>query len=204
MSIVINTNGEIMELSLRKARKLESKILTYVTKLRLDNEVEVRVMARDGGDENNEIISQGREKFLQDAHTRVKLIRTRFGIRKQIAQANEHSGINDLINEREMLQALLATSLADLDVLDVMKLNDQIIAKKAHLEKGGVNTFGDAQVTIKTSVITKFDQSEFMEWDVKIQKELEEIEDQLSQKNMGIKIKLSEDVVNLLQSVGLV
>jgi hypothetical protein len=190
-----------MELNLRKARKLEAKILSYVNAMQLESSVRVRVLATE--EERNKTLASSREKYLSDVNTRSALVITRFMIRQQIAESNHSVGINALINKREELQALLSVSIDGVDTLDQLEANDLAAAKKSHLEKGE-NRFSEASVTFPLPVVLKDDLSVFKNTDSLIKKRLEDIEDQLSQKNLGAKIKLSEDTVSLLQSVGLV
>jgi hypothetical protein len=190
-----------MELNLRKARKLEAKILTYINAMKPNSSVRVRVLATE--EERNGVLAKGREKYLSDVNTRSGLLVTRFMIRQQIAEANHSTGINALINRREELQSLLALSIDDVDTLDQLEANDLAAAKKSHLEKGE-SRFSEASVTFSLPVALKEDVSAFKNTDSLIKKRLEDIEDQLSQKNLGAKIKLSEETVSLLQSVGLV
>lgn len=189
-----------MELNLRKARKLEAKIQTYVDAMSLSPAVKVRIMA--DADERSLVLHDERAKYVNDLEVQKSLINTRFGIRQAISEANQATGINALINRRENLQALLAKTTTGVDALDEAEANDMVSARKAKLEKGN-DSYGDPSVTLTLPVTTKEDVKLFKAYDSYLKKSLEDIEDQLSQKNLGAKISLTENMVVLLQSAGL-
>lgn len=189
-----------MELSLRKARKLEAKILEHVNSMQTNSSVKVRVMAESA--ERDQAIFQGRMKFLMDFEAQKKLLVARFHIRQLIAEANHNVGINALINRRDTCQALLGKSNGGLEPLNVAELNDLVASKAARLESTTMQY--DSAVTLNVTVATKEDVESFRKEDSFLRKEIEKIEDELSQKNMGAKIKLNDDIVASLQAAELI
>jgi len=189
-----------MELNLRKARKLEAKILAYVNAMSPSPTVKVRAMADET--ERHNALAAARRKYLADVDAQESLILIRFYIRKSIAVANSAVGINDLINYREQLTAQLEKSNSGVDVLDYKEAADLAQSKKLQLEKGA-ERYGETSVTFALPVTTEDDVKSFKSKELQLRKHLEEVEDNLSQKNLGAKIVLSTEYVNLLQSVGL-
>jgi hypothetical protein len=191
-----------MDLNLRKARKLEAKILAYANAMSLSSAVKVRIMASES--ERSDALSAGRSKFLSDVSTQKSLILARFNIRQAISDANQAVGINALINKREGIQALLEKSTGTVDALDYKEATDLADAKKRSLENGDSSrAYGETSVTFSLPVALVHDVAGFKAHELALKRQLEETEDELSQKNLGAKVTLPADTVKLLQSVGL-
>jgi|ERR1035437_329433 hypothetical protein len=192
-----------MDLNLRKARKLEAKILAYANAMSLTSAVKVRIMANE--EERSDALSAGRSKFLSDVSTQKSLILARFNIRQAISDANQAVGINALINKREGIQALLEKSTGTVDALDYKEATDLADAKKRSLESGDSSRqlYGETSVTFTLPVALAHDVAGFKAHELSLKRQLEEIEDELSQKNLGAKVTLPDNTVKLLQSVGL-
>jgi hypothetical protein len=191
-----------MEINLRKARKLESKINVQVESMELRTAIKVRAMAT--SEERSTALSMGRIRYLGDLGIQSALIKARFAIRQLISDANHHLGINSLINEREVLTALLAKNNAGVDTLDAAELEDLASSKKRSLESGeSARAYGETSVTLTVPVSTEEDSKNFKQRASDLKKQLEDVEDKLSQKNLGGTVKLDSDTVSLLQSVGL-
>lgn len=191
-----------MQLSLRKARKLEAKIQAGVDAMDLKQAVQVRVLA--SKEDRDAALAAARTKYNNGVQVRKDLIVARFVIRELIAEANAATGINTLMSQREAAQALLAKSVAGVDALDSLQAEDQVTARKSTLDGSSSRAYGDPSVTVVLPVSTEEDVEAFKASDIELKKALEEIEDSLSQKNMGVKITLNESVVKLLQDAGLV
>lgn len=189
-----------MELNLRKARKLEAKINAYVGKIELKTAVKIRVLST--ANERSELTAVARKELLEQIYTRNKLVSARFGIRRLIGQANESVGINELINYREQLQALLGHSTASLDSLDHQEMEDMVQAKVNRLEKGETSGYDD-RVTFIVPITLNSDVDSFKKADADLKKILEDVEDSLAQKNLGAKVTLNEETVSLLTASGL-
>ncbi|CAM6004809.1 unnamed protein product [Sphagnum balticum] len=190
-----------MELNLRKARKLEAKIAAYLTKDEVKSTATVRIQA--GKVERETALLEARTRLTEQVNTRQALTRARFSIRKAIADANHAVGIDSLMNEREEVTTQLALSTAALTPLDSAAAEDLIQAKRARLEKGDSNRYGDDGVTVDFSVADARDIATWKANDVAAKRRLEDLEDQLSQKNLGAKITLPSETAKLLGSVGL-
>lgn len=191
-----------MEISLRKARKLEAKIQATADSIQLNQAVKVRVLA--SSKERAEALSLARSKYNEAIEDQKSLIKARFAIRDLIAKANSDVGINTLMSQRELVQALLAKSTSGVESLNFAEAEDMANARKNTLEKGeSSRAYSDPSVTITLPVSSDKDVETFKANDKELKKQLEDIEDQLSQKNLGAKISIDEDTVNLLKSVGL-
>jgi len=190
-----------MELNLRKARKLEQKIQAYVNKMEVKTTTEVRVMATP--EDRKSAVTEARQSLLANGQRRIDLINARFTIRKAIGQTNEVVGINELMAKREELQELLKHATASVEVVDLSTLEDEVTASKVQIEQGK-ESYGRRATLVSTPVATNEDLKLFKNEEANIKRQLEDVEDQLSQKNLGAKVKLSDDTVALLKTVGLV
>lgn len=188
-----------MELNLRKARKLEAAVGAHVTKMEITAAVKVRVLATQS--ERTELVEAGNEDLFCQLDTRSGLIKARFQIRQLISDANQAVGVTALMNRKETLEALLAVSPTGLDTVNFDEMQDNATAQKSRLERG-TETYGTS-VTMAVPVAYPEDLELFKEHAKALKKELESVEDQLAQKNLGAKVTLNEDLVGLLTRAGL-
>lgn len=195
-----------MQLNLRKARKLEAKIAKHVENARLKTEVSIRAKAS-----ITEATSQRQEaavKLVKDLNDLVQLNEVRYSIRSQIANANQGVGINALMTQREQLKAkaqiLQKLAQAELAV-STEELQDILETTAKALDKGETRGYGrNTEVTVNISVITE-DVRKAVNEEIKATiKGLEDVEDELAQKNLGAKVTLSDEQVALLKASALV
>lgn len=190
-----------MELNLRKARKLETKLRGVIDAADLRPSTKVRALATP--EERAQALASARSDFMNANALLTRLISARFLIRRAIATANANTGINDLMGRREEIQALLSKNQSGVDVLDVKEAEDMASARRSALEGGGQRGYGESSVTLALPVATAEDVAFFKRTENDLKKQLENIEDELSQKNVGVKITLDTEIASLLQTVGL-
>lgn len=191
-----------MELNLRKARKLETKIRGVIDAADLRPSTKVRALATP--EERSKALEHARADFLGANLLLTRLIKARFSIRRAIAKANADTGINDLMGKREEVQSLLAKNQSGVEVLDMKEAEDMASARRSALEGGGQRGYGgESSVTLALPVATAEDVASFKRTESDLKKQLENIEDELSQKNVGVKITLDSETASLLQTVGL-
>lgn len=193
-----------MELNLRKARKLEGKIAKHIEAATLRGETPVRVKGS-VADALVKIQTSG-QALLNDLETLRKLNEARYDIRGQIAIANQGTGINALMTQREQLKSKsqLLMKLMNVEVApSTEELADQMAAKAVVLDKGG-DRYGSQEVTVKVSVVSEPVRLAINEEIQATIKGLEDVEDELAQKNLGAKVRLSEETVALLKASALI
>lgn len=192
-----------MELNLRKARKLEAKIKTFLDQTNLEHQVAVRIK----GDavEAAAKIQAATDKLAADLDLHTKLNELRFAIRKGIADVNQHVGINALMNQREHLQAKLQLlgKLAESEVAHGANELQDLLKNTATSIEQGTNHYGQSLVHVITSAVTKDVKDSVKSGIASLKKDLEDLEDELAQKNIGAKIIVEDSSVNLLKSAGL-
>lgn len=189
-----------MELNLRKARKLESKIENLVNQLK--NNLQLNDSVRVNADVQSEIIPQlvrARDEFFASFENIQSLINARFEIRGLIAIENELSGVNKAILEKVTLEnkvSVINSLLRSFSTLDQKELED---SSEVH-KKALANSERYARVTFESDFLSTKDESDFKIKQVKYNREIEALEDKLLAFNYSVKIKLSNEIVTLLQA----
>lgn len=195
-----------MELNLRKARKLEVKILKHIESTELKTEVGIRAKASllDATNKRQEA-SVALVRQLNDL---VKLNEARYTIRNQIAAVNQGIGINDLMTQREQLKSKtsILQKLASAQAASSNEeLQDVLETTAKALEKGETRGYGrNTDVNVNVSVVLEPSRQAIMSEIKDTVKGLEDVEDQLAQKNLGAKVTLSEETVALLKANALI
>lgn len=194
-----------MELNLRKARKLEGKIAKHIEAATLKGEVQVRVK---GGllAAKDQLLEAG-STLLIDLENLRKLNEARFDIRQNIAVANEDVGVTALMTVREKLKAKsqLLMKLMSVEVAPPNEVVSDLLETKAkELDSGNGRGYGRTEVTVGVSVVSEPVRVAINEEIKSTVKELEDVEDQLAQRNLGSGITLSEETVVLLKANALI
>lgn len=202
-------NAELhLELNLRKARQLDGLIgkqIASLTTLELATTNDVRVKST--VQEAEMALDSAQNKFDLSLGAVVKLIRLRFQLRRQIEKANEASGLNSDMNNREEHLALsrvynnFPKTVSASVRLPSAQLREELETRARFLERS------TESYNIQTSVAANFLTSEAATALERRKKDLarriSELEDTLGQKNLGTKISLGAEDVRLLESQGL-
>lgn len=193
-----------MELNLRKARKLESKIGEQIKSKRSDLGTSAQVRVNLDISKLDDFVVEARNLFHDELTNLNNLIQVKQDIRNLIAQANANIGINDLISQKLLLEANIAllNSLVGTDVYDKETVNDSIALTKKQQESERSSIY--ARTTLSVSFLSKIDKEKFIADKLKAQKDIEGLEDRLAELNYSTKIKLNGNSVKLLQDNGLV
>ena len=193
-----------MELNLRKARKLESKIGEQIKSKRSDLGTSAQVRVNLDISKLDDFVVEARNLFHDELSNLNNLIQVKQDIRNLIAQANANIGINDLISQKLLLEANIAllNSLVGTDVYDKETVNDSIALTKKQQESERSSIY--ARTTLSVSFLSKIDKEKFIADKLKAQKDIEALEDKLAELNYSTKIKLNSNSVKLLQDNGLV
>lgn len=195
-----------MELNLRKARKLESKISQLINDERrsLNPDKLVRINA----DVQTEVLPelvQARQEFLDKVNNINSLIEARFLIRRLIGESNESSGINKRINDKVVLEHKLSTinAIDFNNLFDSKQLEDESSIRRTAASNGG-DRFGRVETNFNASFLHQKDQEDFKSDRADLVKQIDNIEDELLELNYSTKIKLDTNVVGLLKANSLV
>lgn len=193
-----------MELNLRKARKLESKIGEQIKSKKNDLGTSAQVRVNLDISKLDDFVVEARNLFHDELANLNNLTQVKQDIRNLIAQANANIGINDLISQKLLLEANIAllNSLVGTDVYDRETVNDSIALTKKQQESERSSIY--ARTTLNVSFLSKIDKEKFISDKQKAQKDIESLEDKLAELNYSTKIKLNGNSVKLLQDNGLV
>lgn len=188
-----------MELNLRKARKLDSKIEQLVSNLK--SKIEMKKSVRVNADIQSEILPalvQARVDFMKDIDNIQNLIEARYNIRGMISKANDVSGISVLITSKITLENQISTIndlLRYFTVLDIKELEDDINITKSQLASG--SRF--VQSSHSANFLSSIDETEYKKKQLVLAKNIEAKEDKLLELNFATKVKLSNKLISLLQ-----
>lgn len=199
-----------MQLNLRKARKLEQKIQKHIEGQSFSVHSEVRVKGT--VEQAQRQIDVDKKIFLQDLQQLNALLELRFNIRGRISDANTKLGITTLMNQKELLEAkhrllVKATSNPGLGrqlptTPDESSLDDMLKARAGILDRAA-SEYGISPTT-SVPIFTEAEVEAFEQQGRTNAQAQENIEDELSQKNIGGTVSLTADEVTLLKTVGLV
>lgn len=195
-----------MQLNLRKARKLEAKIAKHIETTELATEVAVR--AKSSLADALAARTAASTKLVGDLESLNQLNELRYSIRSQIANANQGVGINALMTQREQLKSkvkiLQKLSTAQLAVSEE-ELQDVLDTTAKALEKGDTRGYGmRTDVKVNTSSVLEESRKAINAQIQATVKGLEDVEDELAQKNLGAKVNLSDEQVALLKASALI
>jgi len=193
-----------VEINLRKARKLESKIGNLINNLREDliSYKSVRVNA-DIQTEILPVLVGARNDFFDSFKNMQSLVDARFMIRGLIANANETSGINSKIILKVTLEnkiAIFNSVLRNFNVLDKKSLEDDAQRFKVQLSNG--DRFSKS--SFEANFLLDKDEDNFKKDQIILSKQIDSIEDDLLGLNYSTKIKLDNDLIVLLQANSLI
>ncbi len=195
-----------MQLNLRKARKLEAKIAKHIETVNLNTEVSIR--AKSSLNEATQKRQEASVKLVTDLNQLVNLNELRYSIRSQIANANQGVGINALMTQREQLKSKvkILSKLATAEMaVSTEELQDVLETTAKALEKGDTRGYGRmTDVKVNTSAVLEHSRQAINTEIQATVKGLEDVEDELAQKNLGAKVTLSDEQVALLKASALI
>jgi hypothetical protein len=197
-----------MDLSLKKARKLETKIGAFVAQNSSNVETTFDARVNSTKEEIDKQAVEARTKFFENVKNVEDLNNIRYEIRRLISDANAVGGeksIDFLLNEKVVLESKLArlNALLRFQKYDPLLMEDQLNSNKKLLESGA-DRYGRSNVTFDVNFLTSVDEQKFKDDKVLLAKKIEEIEDKLAELNYSKRISLGANSVKLLQDNGLV
>lgn len=196
-----------MKLTLRTARKLEAKIANRVNEGIGYN---VTFSAYDNVVVREKYFSAA-EKVKTAVSDALNLTRVRYGIRRQIQQLNEESGINQLVSDRKLLIETLSiwTEVNDLVGHSNVPVSVDIVEGKLKaIRDGGVIGTSRYSTSALDSVTVHVITNDFAEtaqsFVRNLEREIEEIDDNILAANMGTKVTIPDDHVITLRDHALI
>ena len=182
-----------MKLSLRKARKLESRITNFEAP---ETEVTIRVNSTD--DEVKSEVRKKREAFTKWLDDADKLLKLRYDIRAKIGRENSNSGIDDLITKRQRLKDQVNMMSQYADYIRVS--TDEIILDQLKNERESEGTmYSRKSASVSAFYFTDDMVGHVKDLREKLKAEIEELDEDILALNNKQTIELSEAEVNLLK-----
>lgn len=194
----------MMELSLKAARKLEGKVNTLLNETPLKTTVKVRVTS--SLEEAKSLLATEQKKFSEASNKRLGLMEVVSEIRTQIAKANQTSGISDLLAEKVSFERQLSEVnelLSSEESPDETILKDTLDLAKSQMSSHN-NYRNSNPLFTEVSVLSKGELDFLKRRRQYLKEDIENIEDELQKLNYTVKIRLSEDSVNILKESDLV
>lgn len=188
-----------MKLSLRAARKLETKIGTYVdenplnltTKVRVNTDLKVATASLD----------EARKEFIQNEEDMTKLLQVKYILRQKISDENAKSEIDSLITQKvsKEQQVSRIKKLINAPIREAEEaVSDMLTLGKTNFSKGEVR-YGESSVHTNLSFLIKEDVEKFKKQKNELSKEIEQIDEKVTELNHTQKVDLDDETVKLLQ-----
>lgn len=191
-----------MELSLRAARKLETKIGTYLEENQVKTSVKVRVNTDPKKLET--MLDDARKAVMTTFQEQAALCALRYSLRRLISAKNAVCGIDETIttkvhleNKIKQLKVMVSSDAR----LETEALADTLALGKKRLDQPGSDTYGhrDSPVVTAFAVLSQADLDSFKKEVSKLQREIEGLESRLDELNHSAKVELSVGAESLLR-----
>jgi hypothetical protein len=200
--LIYQIRGIIMKLSLRSARKLETNISKHLEENVFSTQAKVRVNTAKAELENT--LSQARANVLESIADNLKLLDLKYTVRDLISAQNSAAGVDSLLTQKvakEQKLSQLKSLVGAEPRLTSEELEDTLSLGKTRLSNPSTDVYGRSNdlVSVNLSVLSKEDVDGFKKQRATLVREVEKIEDKITELNHSVQIELSSDVVSLLQ-----
>ena len=189
-----------MEVSLKKARKLENKIGSFISQAQdvLLTHTEIRI--NEDVTNIDTLVNEARKEFFGNFDNINNLVEARQQIRNLIAMANVNLGINDLIANKVLLESKLnkINNLLGFGIYNKQNTEDELDIHRKSQESGG-RGYGRVRVTTGISFLTSIDEDKFKKDKQQLIKDIENCMDKLAELNYSSKVTINSNTVKLLQ-----
>ena len=180
-----------MQLTLRKANKIQNSILEMIKGLEFKTLVRVNEF-----EDMNEQIDAVHDEFFTHRLTRDKLVGALYEIRKAVARANADNSINDMLADVAMLEKQIqfvsgyaGQSPRESDAVIQGKLDKIKNAKDDYYGRNEVNT----------GIFTKEEVVDFKRELADLKRQKQDLQDTLLELNVQTTIELDEETERFLQ-----
>ncbi len=190
-----------MNITLRKANAIQNSINDVVKNIKVDFDVEINEFQ-----DVESIIADAGEKMMNNDRRRQKLIMALYNIRALVGTANANCGIDTALAKAAFIDKRITQleQLANADEmtnLDVIKGKIEKIKSLQAESRSRIYGFGD---TVRTSVLSKEQIAQFKAEVLGLKKSKQKLNDEILELNIKTEIPLSDDVVTILQTEGLI
>jgi hypothetical protein len=192
-----------MQINLRKASAIQAEIRKAINGVKVEQNVSVSEFTTDV----EAAIGKAELEFRQAIERKEALNKALFQIRAAVGRANVESGINDVLADIQLIDALIAlkSTVASAALRkDVTEINARIVKFKQAPSNDRLALYGDRYNNIESGVVSEA-AANAAKAELKILKrDRQGLNDKLLQLNVNTLIQLSDPTKLILQEEGLV
>ncbi|BDR25867.1 hypothetical protein RVBP17_0900 [Pseudomonas phage sp. 30-3] len=181
-----------MNISLRRARKLEIKLKNFLNE---SANYKAQIRVNSNSEQIIETLHVSRVKFETELENKRKLISARFKIRELIGKNNHNVGIDNLITQREHIKEQIV-------LLQTMLLNDTvedcIACDIIEAERKLNESMGKKTTVVPVSIINSNLKSKYLLEKNSLKARLDEIDEKILSLNNSTTITIDDDIKELL------
>lgn len=194
-----------MQINLRKANAIQAEIKRAISAIVLETQISVNEFTPSISDKFNE----ARQKLEDDRTRKAGLVESLYEIRRKVGVANASSGINELLNAVELIDARAAIEnnvvLAS-PMLDRAEINARVEKAKTATVDNTISIrpslYRDANIV--SGILQKIDIDVSKLLVKSLKREKQAIQDELLQLNVNTLIELSATTVDVLKEEGII
>lgn len=184
-----------MQITLRKANKIQSEILDIVKKLDLST-----ILVINEFESPKEVVQKASDKFALNLQRRNDLLDSLYEIRKQVAVANSKCGVDQALAEVARLEKDISL-YSTLEKMAPKTENSILKSQLSKLEKVTERYYAN---NVSTSILDEAQIAGFASSLAKARRQKQEIQDELLEINVQNSITLSDKIVAVLAVEGIV
>jgi len=189
-----------MKITLRKANALQAAINEALKELDLSTEVTINEFEKP-----EEVLESARLRFNFSFEKRKSLLDALYEIRRNVANANSQSGINDVLAQVARLEADIKVHYHKSNTPEKTALNvleGKLSKIRDRTESSDYYRMRDDEV--RSTFFCEEDVDFFKESTKRMKKEKQSLQDKLLELNVRTEIMLSDDTVGILEDEGIV
>lgn len=187
-----------MKISLRKANALQTAITETLAGLDLATEVAINEFEKP-----SEKLEEAKKRFTSQCLTRDALVVTVYKIRREVANANAKSGINDLLADVALVEKEIAFYSKLTKVVPALE-TDVIVGKLSKIKGRGEDQFYGREDVVRTGIFSETEIELFKARLVTLKKQKVGLQDKLLELNVATEIELSDQTKEILDRVGII
>ena len=192
-----------MQINLRKASAIQAEIRKAINGVKVEQNVSVSEFTTDV----EAAIGKAELEFRQAIERKEALNKALFQIRAAVGRANVESGINDVLADIQLIDALIAlkSTVASAALRkDVTEINARIVKFKQAPSNDRLALYGDRYNNIESGVVSEAAQAAAKAELKILKRDRQGLNDKLLQLNVNTLIQLSDPTKLTLQEEGLV
>ena len=196
-----NLKRDTMNITLRKANAIQNSINDTIKNIKIDSHVELNEFQ-----DAEQAIARANQELMTNDARRQKLTMALYNIRALVGTANVNSGIDTDLAKAAFIDKRIAqlqefTAAKEMTEMDVIKGKLEKIKNLKDEARSRAFGYND---TVNTGVLSKAQIEQAKSEILTLKKQKQKINDEILELNIKTEIPLTEDVVAILQSEGLI